>query len=267
MVDRAIFSVGFVMRKSLWIRCPASRPNAALSLICFPHAGGNGQAYAAWSAQLSPDIELHAVTLPGRGYRLAEPLETRLPTLARALAERLQPFAHRPYALFGHSMGGLLAYAVTRRQAELGLRIPEHLFLAGVRPPHLLADQGSMHGRDDKALLDCLSGLGGIPPELARESAMMDLFLPIIRADLAACETYRLRSPAPVDCPLSALAATGDLLAPPAQMAAWREYTRSRFALNIVEGDHFFVHGSSAAVINHIHSVLASSGAIRPSRA
>src|SRR5687767_8117681 len=99
---------------SIWFRCPQPRPQARFRLFCFPYAGGGLAAYRSWPNQLPADVEVCPIQLPGRDERMAENPFSDLPALVEALTEALAPRLAAPYALFGHSMGALIAYELVR---------------------------------------------------------------------------------------------------------------------------------------------------------
>jgi medium-chain acyl-[acyl-carrier-protein] hydrolase len=242
--------------KDLWLRLSAPKPEARLRLICLPHAGGNGYIFSEWTRALGDDIEMYAVTLPGRGTRLREAPVSRMAPLTRGLCDAIEPLCDKPYALFGHSMGGLLAYASTLPQAELGLRPPEHIFVAAALPPHAERLAPPLHARADKDLLNYLSRLGGMPAEVLGDDQIISLILPVLRADLAVCETYKPASAMPLPCPLTVFAGTADALAPLEALREWRRYGGARYAFHEMDGDHFFVHAGRCQVIAQVRAAL-----------
>ncbi|HEY0193511.1 MAG TPA: alpha/beta fold hydrolase, partial [Kofleriaceae bacterium] len=93
-----------------WITRPQLHPGAALRLICLPYAGGGASVFRTWPAALPPQVEVWAIELPGRETRAREaPLASRR-ALVQQLTEALMPRLHAPFAIYGHSMGSLLAF-------------------------------------------------------------------------------------------------------------------------------------------------------------
>jgi len=120
---------------SRWLVRFTSRPEAALRLICFSHAGGSASAYRDWATDLPDRIEVVAVEYPGRGSQIAEPACTAMADLAEAATEALSPLTERPYALFGHSMGAAAAYETALRLREQEKPEPVRLVVSGREPP------------------------------------------------------------------------------------------------------------------------------------
>ncbi|MFJ7152993.1 thioesterase II family protein [Streptomyces sp. NPDC100445] len=213
-----------------------------LTLYCLAHAGGSARAFVRWRRELPPRVRAVPLEIAGKGVRSREPRPATLREAAGDLARRVEPPGR--YALFGHSMGGLLAYETARALDALGRPAPAFVVVAATRPPHLPGGSpyGALLGRDDDVLLDALAGHGRIPPEL-RRSPMRQQFVPVVRGDLALVAGYR---PDPVPEPLASDLVSwygaGDPDTPPEVMAGWRHYTRGAHRVEGFEGGHFFPH-------------------------
>jgi medium-chain acyl-[acyl-carrier-protein] hydrolase len=223
-----------------------SRGGAELALYCFPHAGGSAFSYRAWASLLPETIELRAIVLPGRESRLREPPHVRMAPLADEMARAIAAHADKPYALFGHSMGALVAYEVALRLT--GTRVPpSRLLVSGARAPSDRGSRRPLHALSDGALIEALRTLDGTPPEVLRDAELMALCLPRIRADLAVCETYRMESAPRLDCPVSAFGGVDDAGVPRAPLEAWRDVTTAPAIVRMFPGGHFFLHAPALA--------------------
>src|SRR5690348_1059575 len=85
-----------------------------LRLFCFPYAGGAAVIYRAWSRLLPEGIETCSIELPGRGTRMHEPPFTQLGLLIEAITPAILPYLGKPFAFFGHSMGAIISFELTR---------------------------------------------------------------------------------------------------------------------------------------------------------
>ena len=82
-----------------------------IKLFCFPYAGGSAAAYNKWRQYLDKHIELRPVELAGRGRRIYDPLYQSIEEAVDDVYQLISPeLAKGPYAFFGHSMGGIIAY-------------------------------------------------------------------------------------------------------------------------------------------------------------
>src|SRR5579875_678775 len=208
-------------------------------LVCFTHAGGTPTVFRDWPRQLRDVAQVAPVLLPGRGARIREPACTELVPLASQIAAALVARGIAAnYALFGHSMGALLAYEVGCQLRERGQPEPHHLFVAASRAPHLYGDL-AMGGLSDTALRRLVRDIGGLGADEAIGLAYLHRRLPVLRADLRACEGYQWTPRAPLRCPMTAFSAAEDAVASAAQVDAWREYTARSFVRRHLPGGHF----------------------------
>ncbi|MFJ4692448.1 thioesterase II family protein [Streptomyces sp. NPDC088766] len=214
-----------------------------LTLYCVPHAGGSARSFVRWRRELPPAVVVaRPLEIAGKGLRSREPRATTLREAAADLAARVDPGGR--YALFGHSMGGLLAHETAQALARLGRPAPAFVVVAAARPPHLLEDSsyGPLLELGDDALLDALAAHGRIPREV-RTSPMRHQFVPVIRGDLALLAGYRTDPPPrPLTCDLLTWYGTGDPDTPPGTAAGWRPYTRAAHRTEAFAGGHFFPH-------------------------
>jgi surfactin synthase thioesterase subunit len=223
-----------------WFLIRIRRPQAAAQLFCLPYAGGGAAVFGGWSGALGDEVEVNAVALPGRERRTAEEPAIDPVRIAEAIAAR----ADRRYALFGHSMGAALAFEVVRELRRAGSTLPARLFVGGCRPPdrsHGDSVFGGLSKLDDGSLLDRLVAGGGLPVEVLAEPELLELLIPVFRADFAWLDGYEFRPEPPLPTPVTAFAATGDDSALPDVMDGWRRHTAADFALHVLAGGHFFL--------------------------
>lgn len=235
---------------SRWIVRTKAHPS--LRLFCFPYAGGGASVFRQWGQKLPLEIEACPVYLPGRESRLNEPLYTELDPLVTALSEALQPHLDIPYAFFGHSLGGLLAFELARHlqaQQQIG---PQHLFVSAHRAPQLPLKRTPIRALPDAEFRKALFKIGGTPAAVLAHEELMELLTPIIRADFTIYETYRYRPGAPLTCPLTAFGGTQDHLVSRAELEPWREQTSNTFTLTMLNGEHFFVQSAQDDIIRLI---------------
>jgi surfactin synthase thioesterase subunit len=161
--------------------------------------------------------------------------------LAELLAGEIAPFLDRPYALFGHSFGGLVAFEVARRLRAAGVQPPLALVVVGTPPPHLTGADRPLHERSDEELVAELQRLNGTPAEVLADPDLLRLVLPIVRADLAVMESYEHRPDRPLDCAIAAVGAEDDRLVPPSRLSGWGKHTTAAATVDVLPGDHFFL--------------------------
>ncbi|WP_327585112.1 alpha/beta fold hydrolase [Nonomuraea sp. NBC_00507] len=239
-----------------WFPCYAPRPLAGSRLFCFPHAGGSASFYRAWHRDLPPAVELRAVQYPGRADRRADPMVDDAGHLAKLIADAMAPLLDRPVALFGHSMGALIAYEVARELEARGRGVA-HLFASGRHAPHEHRASGTGSGTDDELIAD-LVRLGGMEPELLADPVIRELTLPVVRNDYRVDETYLHRSGGVLSCPVTALLGEADPEVTIGQAARWSELTRAAFTLCVLGGDHFYLVPRRTEVIARLLGALST---------
>lgn len=235
-----------------WITCLKPNPQAHLRLFCFPYAGGSASIFRHWSDILPPEIEVCSINLPGRGARLKENSFTQLPPLIEALIPALPAHLDKPFVFFGHSMGASISFELARRlRREHGL-MPSHLFLSGRRAPQIPDTEPPFHALPELEFLKKVRNLNGTPGEVLEHPELMQLMIPILRADFAVCETYAYQPEPPLACPISVFGGLQDDGVSSEDLAGWREQTSAAFMLRMLPGDHFFLHTSRHLLLETI---------------
>lgn len=247
------------MSSTPWLIRPSGAAARRLQLVCLPYAGGSANAFLPWQPLLAPDIGLCAVQPPGRGARFGEAPYTTLPALVAALAEVLRQHVAPPYALFGHSLGSLVAFELARHCRAHGLPPPQQLIVSAGSAP-MQRTPRRLHELDDDALIAALRDYNGAPPSALEHRELMELMLPTIRADFALLADYRYRKEAPLALPITVFAGKDDAHAPADSLTGWQECSSQPVACHWFDGDHFFLHAHGAAVVERINALVAPRG-------
>ncbi|OZI60175.1 thioesterase II family protein [Bordetella genomosp. 11] len=212
----------------------------AVSLLCLPCAGASATMYLRWRRRLEPWLRIVPVELPGRGVRMDEPHAADVEALAARLVDEHAADMAGPYALFGHSMGALIAYHMAVRAGEQGRPSPRLLIVSG-SPAPAHRDPSRFDGMDnDQALVADLRKQGGTPEAVLGSRGLRRFALDTLAADYAMCRAYRHTPRARLALPLLVLAGRDDDIAPSA-IAAWREETDAEARQVWFDGGHFFV--------------------------
>ncbi len=242
-----------------WIRRPAGSPRPGQArLVCFPYAGGGGGVFHPWGSVCPPALDLCAVVLPGREARLAEePVEELLP-LVRTLATVLAPVLLPPFALYGHSLGAVLAYELARELGRSGRPLPSALFVSGRNAPHLADPRPRLHRLPRKEFVEeIVRRYNGIPEAILAEPELLDLLLPALRADVAMIERYVHEPGESLGVPIHVFGGLSDPSTTRVGLEAWRELAGGRFTLRLLPGDHFFLQTARAELLSAIGETLA----------
>lgn len=217
-----------------------SKPNnsALLNLICFPPGGCGASIFNNWSKYLPSSLAVSAIQLPGRETRFKEVPFSNMTLLMSELITGILPYIKDlPFAVFGHSVGALLAFEFVRQLYQNNLPNPEYLIVSGRRAPHISLDK-ILHLQPDSALIEELRLIGGTSNLILDNPELMSLFLPIVRADFTINETYEVGDNFFVNCPILALGGYDDHLVNQSFLEQWRQYTTGEFETVMMSGGH-----------------------------
>jgi medium-chain acyl-[acyl-carrier-protein] hydrolase len=242
-----------------WLHCPKPSPSARLRLYAFPFAGGGASVFFPWAAALAPEIEVWAVRLPGRETRLREPALTSFAATLAALQREVAPRLRPPYSFFGHSLGALVAFAFAQELQRRAAPLPETVIVAGARGPDLPDPESPIGGLPDAAFFTELRDrYNGIPPAVLAHPELLELVLPLLRADIRLYEDFRHTPGPPLPCHLAAFGGKSDPIVSADGLAAWRAQTSGAFQTQLFDGDHFFLQSSATAVLAAVKRCLAA---------
>lgn len=227
-----------------WLSKRDIQSGARMRLFCLPHAGSGAAGFYRWRQLLPAGVDVCPVWLPGREVRLAEPSLQDATALVDQLIAVAEPYLDVPFALFGHSMGALLAYEFAVRLQAARLRGPEWMFVSGREAPHLPFVHRELYRLGDEAFVaELRRRYGGMPEGFLADAELREVFLPILRADLRLVESYRHGERPLLRCPIDAFAGKSDSSVSDDGLAAWVTLTTGAFAWRRLPGDHFFHAG------------------------
>ena len=233
---------------SPWFTTFSYVDDVQLRLFCFHYAGGSSNVFRTWQAHMPKSIEIVAVELPGRGKRLSETCQTDLLSLVEKIGAELTSCLDVPFAFFGHSMGALLSFELARLLRKFSLTMPEHLFLSAHKAPHLPRESEPLHTLPESAFVKRLYDMNGTPKAVLENDELRTLFLPVLRADFAACETYQFKASMPLDCPITVFGGKDDHEVDAYSLREWEQHTTGSFHMHLCSGDHFFIHAAERSL-------------------
>jgi surfactin synthase thioesterase subunit len=239
---------------SAWIRRFHPAPAARTQLVCFPHAGGSASYFHPVSKALSPAVDVLAVQYPGRQDRRHEPMIDSVPALASAALAELRPWLDRPTAMFGHSMGAVVAFEIARQLEAEGMEVVG-LFLSGRRAP-IHRRQPTVHLLDDAGIVAELRTMEGTFGGMLDDPEVIRMIMPSVRNDYRAIETYVYVSGPSLRCPIQVFTGDNDPYGTVDEARDWAGHTDGAFSMKVYPGGHFYLNTHAADVIGRIRQQL-----------
>jgi medium-chain acyl-[acyl-carrier-protein] hydrolase len=231
-----------------------------MSLYCLPYSGTGGVVYQPWVKALAPEFDVCPIELPGRWGRLREEPFSDLIELVEALGPVIAADVDRPYAFFGCSFGGLVAFELCRYMRRHGHVQPMHLFVAATRAPSVKRALPTLHMLSDDALIRRVGGLyGGLPTQVLESPDMRDMVLRVMRADLKCVENYRCQYEEPLRIAMTVFGGRQDPGVPPEMMEAWKGESTVSTKIRIFEAGHLFLSSHARELLDAIRTASRSS--------
>jgi surfactin synthase thioesterase subunit len=222
---------------------------ASFRVYFLAHAGGTGGEFSR-SVLTRDDVELVGLRYPGRGGRWRDPGFDTMQDLVRALVDEVD--FGESFGLFGHSMGALVAFEVTRRLLEVGRPGPQRIWLSACPAPHLPRPEADLHRLPDADFLRALAERhGAVPREVMENRAMADMIVPPLRADYRLVEGYRFQPGPPVPGDVHVLYGRDDTLSIE-RLSAWADLTETEPIMHSLPGGHFYLNEHREAVLQLI---------------
>ena len=201
-----------------------------------------------WGVNLPPQIEVCPVLLPGRGVRIKTPAYTNFLALTRLIAKVIRPLLDVPFAFFGHSMGALMAFELSRELRRLEHPQPLHLFVAAHLPPQVMRERKPLFNLPDAEIIERLREINGTPTEILDHPELMEMMMPLLRADFEMVDSYTYVPDAPLASSITVLGGLQDRDVTRASLQEWEKQTTGSFSLRMFPGDHFFVNTASSFI-------------------
>lgn len=229
-------------------------------LFCLPYAGGSAMVYNTWKKHINHSIELYPVELAGRGRRFSEPLygsfEDAVEDIYRFVIKILDD---TEYAIFGHSMGSLLAVELLHKLKQSEYRAPLHAFFSGRYPPHIKKGE-DIYTLPDEEFTNEIFRLGGTPKELMESEELLGLFIPILKSDYRILDGYYYNhGSGKFDCSITVFSGKEDPDIDQGDLSQWQAYTDKTCRIHEFQGGHFFINDHYKSIVEIINSTLMCS--------
>lgn len=232
------------------------------TLFCIPHAGGNSAYYALFGQFFPDSIKVVPLDLPGKGRRCREPLLTRMEAMGRDLIEQIRPTAQTaPYAIFGHSMGGLLAFECARLTSTTALPLPRALFISAAATPDKVRTgmDCPVSELQPGELWEYVMRMGGTPPGVALSAELKRYMEPMLVADFSAVENWQPGPSEPLPVPIHACIGKNDMVTEKEAML-WQQFSSVDGTVRSFSGGHFYMQHHWRELADHIAHTLYPAG-------
>lgn len=221
-----------------WVFHVKPLENVQYRLFCLPYAGAGASLFSTWKNLREFGIEVCPIQLPGRENRFNEPSRNNIKSLVSDICTVIADYLDKPFAIFGHSLGGIIAYELTLEVYRRYQKKPNFVVLSAssifTRKKDYIVSQLS-----DEKLMDYLKFIGGTP-EILLTSRYFEKYSQVIRSDYKLLENYRFQLQK-LPCKLVALASSQDKLVLLEDIEKMK-YFASEFSMISVEGTHFFIN-------------------------
>lgn len=228
-----------------------------MKLFCLAYAGGSCSIYEGWKKYIHPYIEVVPVEYSGRGKRFSESLYTNINDLTEDIYNTIKSELNEmPYAFLGHSMGSLVAYELAYKIKENHENDPMHIFFSGKSAPNIIKTEKVLHTLNDNEFKKEILKLNGTPKEVLENKELMDIFLPVLRADFKANEEYEYNGKRDkLDCDFTVLYGKEEDIEIN-EIIEWKNHTKCSCNFFQLNGGHFFINSEFENVTKIINSIL-----------
>ncbi|AXY73679.1 thioesterase [Paraflavitalea soli] len=222
----------------------------SFNLLCLPFAGGNKFSYRKYEEKAPANLRIIPLEYPGRGSRGREPLLPELNLLVEDIYHQASPYiAQGGYAIYGHSLGALVAMQLARKIISHHQPPPLHLFVSGAAGPSSLCfRQKQRHRLERNTFIAEITRFDGSPQEILQNEEFIDYIEPVLRADFRAVETYQHEETAPLMLPVTVINGTEDTEIERLDISLWQKETNYPVEFVSMPGNHFFIFDAPAQI-------------------
>ena len=229
-----------------------------MKLFCIPYSGGSANIYREWKLRLADAADITPIEYRGHGSLYGKGFYNSIQELRDDLIERYFKHNHEPFIIYGHSLGSIVTFEITCELKRREYRLPEHIVVASLRPPHMLKNRKKFTTMSEDDFWDRIIDLGNTPPEVIKNDELKQIAYEMLYADMKLVDDYVPDDIKSIDVPITAWAGINDYEAPLDEMQEWKLYTKKAFELKTVNGDHFFAFKESGReqLMEYMESLL-----------
>jgi len=225
-----------------------------INLFCLPYAGGSKYSFREFLSYPASNFHLIPIELPGRGARFSENLLTNVEDMVEDIFAQIRDHIDKPYAVYGHSMGSLLGYLLTKKIQSERRMLPLHLFVSGRGGP-IVEYNESTSSLPQPAFIEKLREIGGSSEEILKDSKLMEFFEPILRSDFKCVENYIYKKTDPLYVSITCMIGKSEKTTYE-EALKWNLETSKDFKVLQYDGNHFFIYEHIKSILNTIEITL-----------
>jgi len=226
-----------------------------LKVLYLPYAGGSAQLCSAWKRYLGDEFVMIPIELAGRGSRFKDAFYTDIDEALNDLIDVIKVAVdNEPYVIMGHSFGALLVYELYYKLQEANYRLPEHLFFSGSLPPNRRRFEDKIYNLSDIEFINEIMRFNGMEREVLDNKDLMQIVLPILRADFNLLDMYEFREKSNKITKNVTVMYGNDMTYNGVQ--AWSELSENKVDFYHIDGDHFFIKKNTQEVLRIVKRQL-----------
>ena len=225
--------------------------SSQFKVIGFSFAGGSQYSFHALKKHLPIYIDFITTDYPGRGARMHEPLLKDLNSITTDMYHQIKEKINAPYFLYGHSMGGLVAYKLALLIRLKGARMPEGVFITGCQAPSAWNNKKNLHDLPYPEFITELKKMNGIPDKILEDEDTMRFFEPILRADFSVVASHVYQPHEPLPVAFKVITGTHEDISVEEGMK-WQQETTVPLRFKRFEGGHFFIFDQPEKIAGEI---------------
>lgn len=242
--------------KKSWLISINETKNAIHTVVCCHYAGGGASVFRGWDKYFPKDVRIVAIQLPGREERFSEEPLLSIGKVIDGLFPEISSLLNETasYSIFGHSIGALVGFELARKVRSILL--PKVLIISAAGAPQLNFKRELIGHLPDKDFVEKLKIYNGLPESLIENNELLNMFIPMLRADLSILEGYKYKESQPLEFPILALGGSEDPIISAKDIGSWCVQTRQLFTMRIFNGDHFFIKNNQEQVLKYISQTI-----------
>jgi len=249
------FVVNQAPKLSEWFYVQKPKADAVLRLFCFPYAGGGASIFRNWFQYLPDEVEVIAIRPPGRENRFNEAPISSLPTLVELLYTNILPLLDKPFIFLGHSNGALTCFELARLLETRQGPTPDKVILSAKCPPHIPSPSKSISHLSDAEFIAELQNINGTPEEILQNVEVMEVLLPLLRADFALSENFVHKNNTPLKSETILFHGMKDRFSKE-EISSWQDLLVKPFRLFEFSDGHFFIDSQRQQFLSLVDQLL-----------